>query len=59
MKEFTMCGRPGACCPVAKIYNNGEIIITDDYGGIVKVTKEQLLVLAKQLGFRQCKCGKK
>jgi len=56
MKEFTMCGRPGKCCPVAKVYDDGKIIITDDYGGKVTITKEQLLSLVEQVGIKVCAC---
>jgi len=47
MKYITMCGRPGACCPVLGIPEANEkyYTITDDYGGKVKLTKEQLYKL--------------
>lgn len=39
-----MCGIPGKCCPVLGIPEKGENLYTirDDYGGKVKMTKEQL-----------------
>ena len=39
MKTF-LCGRQ-KCCPELHTASNGTISITDDYGGIVTMTKEQ------------------
>ena len=42
-----MCGNPGRCCPVLGIPEGSEkyYTIADDYGGKVKLTKEQLQIL--------------
>ena len=47
MKYITMCGRAGSCCPVLGTPEGTEkfYTITDDYGGKVKLTKEQLQIL--------------
>lgn len=34
------CGDHGPCCPVVKILN-GEVVISDDYGGSVRLTARQ------------------
>ena len=49
MKYVTMCGNPGRCCPVLGIPENGEQFYTirDDYGGKVKMTKEQLQAIQR------------
>ena len=48
MKEITLCGK-GRCCPVAKI-DGDTVTITDDYGGSVRLTTEQIKVLYGALG---------
>jgi hypothetical protein len=44
MHKYTLCGR-GACCPTLIDNEDGTFTITDDYGGKVKLTKEQLIQL--------------
>lgn len=39
---FTLCGRPGTCCPVVEQINESEYTIKDDFGGSVRVTLEQM-----------------
>lgn len=34
------CGDHGPCCPVVTM-KNGELVITDDYGGMVRLTFRQ------------------
>ena len=42
MKKYILsCGR-GACCPELHDNEDGTYFIVDDYGGKVKLTKEQL-----------------
>lgn len=39
--RLTLCGVQG-CCPTVVIdHNSDEVTITDDFGGKVKLTKEQ------------------
>jgi hypothetical protein len=48
MKTMSLCSKPsGGCCPELYVRSDGSIGITDDYGGIVTMTKEQFEVLKK------------
>ena len=40
-KSYNLCGR-GACCPHLHDNEDGTFTITDDYGGKVKLTKDEL-----------------
>ena len=46
MKAIILCGRSGGCCPVLWKPTNPEdenlYTLKDDFGGKVKLTKEQL-----------------
>ena len=44
MKEIMLCNRPNACCPVVKKCGKG-FSITDDHGGEVWLTPEEIVVL--------------
>ena len=47
MKEFYLCSE-GKCCP--KVIVEEEIVtITDDEGGQVKLTKEEIRILSEKL----------
>ncbi len=39
-KVVTLCGSQG-CCPKVEIAADGNVEIKDDFGGTVKLTKEQ------------------
>lgn len=39
--KFSLCGR-AKCCPQADVNENGTITITDDYGGKVQLTKDNV-----------------
>ena len=41
MKSYNLCGR-GACCPHLHDNEDGTFTITDDYGGKVTLTKDEL-----------------
>lgn len=43
MKKFKLCSE-GKCCPEA-IVDKDTVVITDDDGGKVKLTKEQVRIL--------------
>jgi hypothetical protein len=43
--KFTLCGRPGTCCPVVEQTSDTEYTITDDFGGSVKITQEQMALM--------------
>jgi hypothetical protein len=43
MKRFYLCSE-GKCCPEV-VVKDGTIVITDDDGGKVKLTEEQLRIL--------------
>jgi hypothetical protein len=47
MTKIVLCGNPkGGCCPVVDISDNeNKVTITDDYGGQVRMTKEQYKLL--------------
>lgn len=47
MKRFYLCSE-GKCCPEVSI-EDGIVIITDDDGGKVRLTKEQLEILWKKM----------
>jgi len=43
--KFTLCGRPGTCCPVVEQLDDSTYRITDDHGGSVLITPEQMVLL--------------
>ena len=47
MKKFNLCSE-GKCCPEVTVEND-EVIIVDDDGGKVKLTKEQIKILWENL----------
>jgi len=47
MKKFNLC-KEGSCCPEV-VVDNGIVIITDDDGGKVQLTKEQVKILWEKL----------
>jgi hypothetical protein len=47
--KYTMCGRPGSCCPVITETEDNKFTITDDYDGKVTLTKDELSLLKKFL----------
>lgn len=51
--SFTLCGRNGNCCPVVTQTNEQEFIITDDFGGSVKLTTEQVKLLQHVIDYVQ------
>ncbi len=44
MFKYTLCGRNGSCCPVISEEEN-TFTISDDYGGRIKLTKKEFLML--------------
>jgi len=44
MFKYTLCGRNGSCCPVISEEENA-FTISDDYGGRIKLTKKEFLML--------------
>lgn len=44
MKRYILCGGGKPCCPEAIVYEN-DVVINDDYGGTVKMTREQFEIL--------------
>jgi len=47
MKKFKLCGE-SKCCPEVTVEEN-QVIITDDFGGKVILTKEQTKILVNKL----------
>jgi len=47
MKKFKLCSE-GKCCPEVTVKDD-QVIITDDFGGKVKLTREQVLILLDNL----------
>ena len=50
MKYVMLCGGK-KCCPIVGIPTDAEkyVTITDDFGGSVKLTKEQMKLLKKEI----------
>ena len=48
MKTFKLC-RDDKCCPVVEITDEKLVVITDDNGGKVELTREQVEILFEQL----------
>lgn len=48
MKKFNLCSE-GKCCPEVTVDKDEVIIIVDDDGGKVKLTKEQVKILWENL----------
>ena len=48
-KKIVLCTSKN-CCPVVEI-NNSEVFITDDYGGKVTLTKEELIKLINETKY--------
>jgi hypothetical protein len=46
--EVALC-RAGSCCPRVKKVNDDEFLLTDDYNGSVKITKDQLTMLRETI----------
>lgn len=46
-----LCGRRGhnACCPILSKDEEGNIVITDDFGGSVKMSLEQASLIGQAL----------
>lgn len=48
MKTISLCGKPsGGCCPELHVGSDGSISITDDYGGIVTLKKDEFKQMQK------------
>ncbi len=47
MRKFRLCSE-GKCCPEVVI-NDGIVTITDDEGGMVRMTEEQLNILKDKI----------
>lgn len=45
---YTLCGKKGCSCPQVISHEDGGITINDDYGGSVRLTKEELRILREQ-----------
>lgn len=43
--SYTLCGRNGSCCPVVTQSDADEYTITDDHGGSVRLTTEQVKLM--------------
>ncbi len=48
MREIVLCGR-AKCCPVVTMNDDKTVTITDDYGGKVTLTDEQIEMLKSVL----------
>ena len=48
MKTINLCSRPGGCCPKLIVTRNKKLKfkVTDDYGGVVKLTASEARNLA-------------
>jgi len=49
MKQITLCGRPGGCCPDVCIDEENVFIIDDKDGGAVQITREQFDILKDKI----------
>ena len=44
MKTINLCGRTGGCCPKLAVHTKGNkttFVVTDDYGGEVKLKADE------------------
>jgi len=48
MSKVVLCGRPQGCCPTLEADEYGWEI-KDDFGGIVKLTKEEMELLINEV----------
>lgn len=39
----------GKCCPTIEIIDNNWVLITDDFGGMVRIKKEQAVLFGEKL----------
>jgi len=46
MSKIILCGKPHGCCPTVEDIEYGKLI-KDDFGGEVKLTKEQFEIMKK------------
>ncbi len=46
--KITLCSRPNACCPTVETTEYG-FTVKDDFGGSVKLTKEQMRILKEKV----------
>jgi len=54
MSKVTLCGSPGCKCPEAN-FTPSVLIITDDYGGKVVLTEEQVTLLVDAIKANRAK----
>lgn len=45
---YTLCGKKGCKCPEVEYDNDGNVHITDDYGGHVKLSPEEIKILIEK-----------
>lgn len=43
--NYTLCGRNGSCCPVVEQVDDDTYRVTDDHGGSVLLTNEQVCLM--------------
>ncbi len=49
MIKYTLCGNPnGGCCPVVTEKDDGTVLIKDDDGDVISMTKEQYKIMCKK-----------
>lgn len=49
--KIILCGGK-SCCPEINFDNDGNAVLTDDFGGSVKLTAEEVSILTEQLAQR-------
>jgi len=50
MKTINICGRPGKCCPMAYEIELDKYLVTDDDGGEVILTRDNIERLFSETG---------
>jgi hypothetical protein len=48
MSNYVLCGKRGCKCAQVYEHRDGGVTINDDYGGSVRLTKDELGVLVKK-----------
>lgn len=42
MKKIVLCSRPNGCCPEVTVLDKENILIDDDWGNQIRITREDL-----------------
>lgn len=47
--KITLCGKKNGCCPTIVFDENNNVSISDDFGGSVKISASEFLILGEKL----------